>query len=157
MATIIMNKMNGRIKKLFWAKVNKTGSCWLWMACTLRGYGQYSFGGKNYRSHRLSWEEVNGPIQKGLQIDHLCRVRNCVNPKHLDVVTNKENHFRARREKCKWGHPFSTGNTYHYPIKKNGVSSRKCRTCHREQEKIRRANIREHSKGDDAAMRQEMK
>lgn len=76
----------------FWAKVNRTDSCWLWTASkSPRGYGQIRIGGRLVAAHRYSWELVNGPIPPGLLADHLCHVRNCVNPSHLRLVTPKQN------------------------------------------------------------------
>lgn len=81
----------------FWEKVNKTKTCWLWIACKNKaGYG--SFNGGEY-AHRFSYEELVGEIPKGLQIDHLCRVRHCVNPKHLEAVTNQVNGQRGNSAK----------------------------------------------------------
>jgi hypothetical protein len=80
----------------FWAKVDKENGteCWLWTASQGgKGYGR--FRTKSARSmvsaHRWSYEDANGPIAEGLQIDHICRVKLCVNPDHLRSVTNKEN------------------------------------------------------------------
>src|SRR5688572_16860021 len=76
----------------FRAKVDRTGGCWLWTASRiLSGYGQVRFEGKNQRAHRVAYALVKGPIPEGLVLDHLCRVKHCVNPDHLEAVTQAEN------------------------------------------------------------------
>ena len=81
----------------FWSKVNKTDTCWLWIgAIDHGGYGTFgASAGHSRRAHRWAYEAANGPIPEGLHIDHLCRVRNCVNPDHLEVVTLAENTRRG--------------------------------------------------------------
>ena len=124
----------------FDAKINREGECWIWTACTYpNGYGQFD---KGY-AHRRSYEFHIGPIPDGLVIDHLCRVRNCVNPEHLEPVTQLVNHHRgnareaviesnkrrgAQRTHCPHGHEYSSENT-RYEVKKNGNVMRRCRTC----------------------------
>lgn len=78
----------------FWDKVDKDGhdGCWLWTdATSWNGYGRFYTGSRVMSAHRLSYELAVGPIPDGLQIDHLCRVRACVNPAHLEPVTLAEN------------------------------------------------------------------
>lgn len=74
--------------------------CWRWvMAKSTAGYGQVRFNGKAVYVHRLFYEAFKGKIPRGLTIDHLCRQRDCFNPKHLEAVSNKENirrGFKAR-------------------------------------------------------------
>jgi hypothetical protein len=105
------------LEELFWSRVNKTDSCWLWTGSIRgKGYGQTlrSNGSRSY-AHRFSYELVNGPIPEGLCVDHICRVRLCVNPAHLQAVTLKENLLRgisrsaanARKTLCVRGHPLS--------------------------------------------------
>lgn len=82
----------------FWARVLKTDTCWLWQGATagrwnLR-YGQTRWAGRVAMAHRVAYELLVGAIPDGLQIDHLCRNPLCVNPAHLEPVTNAEN---ARR------------------------------------------------------------
>lgn len=101
----------------FWEKVHKTDSCWLWTAgCFGRNkeYGCfYLTGGKRaIGAHIWAWQLVNGPVPQGLVLDHLCRNTKCVNPKHLESVTHKENILRgtglaakqAKQTHCKRGH-----------------------------------------------------
>ena len=85
----------------FWSKVDRNGrgGCWLWTA-SLNRYGYPNFGAVNGRpmaGHRYAYERLVGPIPAGLQLDHLCRVRRCVNPAHLEPVTPKENTRRGLR------------------------------------------------------------
>lgn len=108
------------------------GPCWLWTgALSRRGYGIFMFfKGKTNQAHIWSYQHFIGPIPDGLHLDHLCRVRRCVNPKHLDPVTNAENHRRASEAvtHCKYGHEYTPENTYRRP----GRSSRECRVCIKE-------------------------
>lgn len=73
----------------FWDKVNKTETCWLWTGSVgTHGYGGFRYDGKVKKAHRVSYEMTNGAIPNGLQVDHICRVRHCVNPDHLRTATN---------------------------------------------------------------------
>src|SRR3990167_6386730 len=109
--------------------------CWLWTgADDGNGYGTLTVGRVMRKAHLYSYEAFVGPIPEGLQLDHLCRVRCCVNPDHLEPVTQRENILRgmgiaavnARKTFCKHGHEFSAENTR---VRKNGT--RQCRACHR--------------------------
>ena len=78
----------------FWAKVNKTDSCWLWTASVNRttGYGRFARRhGDGVDAHRFSYELAHGPIPAGLDVHHTCWVRHCVNPAHLEAATRAEN------------------------------------------------------------------
>lgn len=116
----------------FWALVFKTDTCWLWVAgVDTEGYGQFMFQGRRWLVHRLSYSQENELI-KGLVLDHSCEVRRCVNPLHLDQVTDRVNILKgkaptainARKTHCKRGHEFTPENTYRY---KDG--RRDCKTC----------------------------
>lgn len=95
----------------FWRLVRKhDGGCWLYIGTLLpTGYGIFD---KEY-VHRITYNQFVGPLLDGLVIDHLCRVRNCVNPTHLEQVTQRENVLRSRppkRTHCAKGHIFSPTN-----------------------------------------------
>ena len=116
----------------FWAKVEKTDTCWLWRGSTTSGgYGHFYFERRTALAHRVSYLWAKGPVPDGLQLDHLCRVRNCVNPDHLEAVTASENCRRGTgpmnsvKEVCFAGHPMEGDNIYVYP---DGVK-RECWTC----------------------------
>ena len=82
----------------FWANVDRSESCWLWTGSLSRGYGQVMMHGRMVRAHRYAYELLVGSIPTGLTIDHLCHVKNCVNPAHLEPVTQSENMRRAHRD-----------------------------------------------------------
>lgn len=127
----------------YWSKVDRSGDCWIWLGNTGgkghekgEGYGYFHHMGKNYRAHRVAVLLDGRKIPDGLVIDHLCRNRLCVNPRHLDIVTMKENtargDFPALRQSwikpyCPKGHEFTPENTYRCP--KRGYRS--CRECKR--------------------------
>lgn len=100
----------------FWAKVDTGGSlplppgvgpCWPWTGYV--GRNGYGYAAKGKLAHRLAYEAIVGPVPVGLDLDHLCRVRACVNPAHLEPVTRAENLWRgalARLTACPRGHPY---------------------------------------------------
>jgi len=116
------------------------GDCWLWTASKDRdGYGHFWPRQKAYRrAHRWSYEYHIGPIPDGLQLDHLCRNRACVNPYHLEPVSARTNTLRgtsfaavyADAEACIRGHEFTPENT-RMQRRKSGVS-RQCKECDRQ-------------------------
>jgi len=146
----------------FWACVDASGPCWLWTGSVdHKGYGR----NRGTRAHRVAWELLVGPIPKGLTLDHLCRVRNCVNPDHLEVVTNRENIMRspitlariaAETTHCPQGHPYDAENTKVIPSRPN---ARYCRMCHRENARRYRANKQiggDHAEGHLRGLRQDV-
>jgi hypothetical protein len=83
------------LEERFWAKVNKTASCWIWTGSkSSNGYGNIGIGApskKNVSAHRLSYEMAHGKTPEGMVIDHICHRIDCVNPSHLQAVTQKQN------------------------------------------------------------------
>lgn len=83
------------VEERFWAKVDKSGDCWIWTAYAHpsrdRLYGQFTIGRKKLRAHRFSYEMTHGEIPDGYVIDHICHNTLCVKPAHLQAVTVKEN------------------------------------------------------------------
>lgn len=111
--------------------------CWRWKkALNTYGYGVVTVRGfKTQQAHRIAYELCVGPIPDGLEIDHLCRVRSCVNPSHLEPVTRRENLIRGigfpgenkRKTHCPQGHEYTPENLLPAHAK---VGHRTCRLCH---------------------------
>lgn len=116
------------LSERFWSKVSKDEAtdCWLWTgALNSDGYGHLSVDGCALLSHRLAYTALVEPIPNGLQIDHLCRVKACCNPAHLEAVTAAENMRRAKAHitHCPKGHEYTPKNT----IMRG--QQRTCRAC----------------------------
>jgi len=140
--------------------------CWLWTKCTLPcGYGWMSvpdgwtgvLGRRQEAAHRVSYRLYKGDIPEGLEIDHLCRVRSCVNPDHLEAVTRRENVLRgvglaainAVKTHCKHGHLLS-GPNLRINIRGSKKIKRSCKKCefisHRRRHPLS-SNLNEYSQG----------
>lgn len=120
----------------FWQRVTQsTNGCWIWIGTrSTKGYGQFSPTAiKRVAAHRWAYELLIGAIPDGLTLDHLCRNRECVNPTHLEPVTNRENLLRgvgltaqnAAKTHCTNGHPYAPENTGHRE------GARYCLACNR--------------------------
>ena len=100
--------------------------CWIWMGATNgKGYAQLGIAGKTKSAYKVLYESLVGPIPDGLEMDHLCRVRCCVNPAHMEPVTHQENCRRVASliTHCPKGHEFTPENSYW------NRGARACRKC----------------------------
>lgn len=123
----------------FWKRVREEDAdgCWIWIGARSRGgYGSFSSApGRTASAHRWAYESLRAAIPEGLQLDHLCRNRACVNPWHLEPVTNRVNILRgvgptacnAALTHCRKGHEYTPENTI--PMPEGG---RRCRACRNE-------------------------
>jgi hypothetical protein len=122
-----MNESTDQLANYYsrYIEVSSVG-CWIWIRAKPGGYGP----------HRTIYEKLVGEIPKGLELDHLCRVKACVNPDHLDPVTHRENVRRSpislaalnmRKTHCPYGHGYTT--TTNIAGRNEGRVQRVCRTC----------------------------
>jgi len=135
--------MKGTVEERFWAKVDRSGECWLWTASRINGkrgptYGQFGTWNprKTWVSHRFAYELLVGPVPDGQELHHTCEVKICVNPSHLEMVTRKVHVslqplsgapvLRRQKTHCPKGHSYSGDNLI---ISKQGF--RHCRECMR--------------------------
>ena len=124
-----------RLPARFWAKIQVLeNGCWEWTAYRFwHGYAAFRWGGKKgtvVYGHRFAYQMLVGPIPVGLECDHLCRNKGCVNPAHIEPVTRSENMRRVdwpnrHKQQCPWGHPYSEANTYIWHRRRH------CRACAR--------------------------
>lgn len=149
----------------FWKYVGPHGdpdTCWIWAGSTISNhnkipmvYGQFSITkSQKVLAHRYAYELLVGPIPEGMTLDHVksrgCTNTLCVNPAHLEPVTQRENVLRGigipavniRKTHCKRGHLFDRENTYVYPPSSKRSGRRRCNTCFR----VLQANYRSRHK-----------
>lgn len=132
------------------SKTEVDGDCWIWRgAVNDHGYPYVKVAGKAVRAHRLAYQDFAGDIPLGLELDHTCKIRRCINPAHLEPVTKLVNlrrgdshkhggggRFQAAKTHCPRGHPYSKENT---KVTKSG--GRACRECHRACDRARLARL----------------
>ncbi len=120
--------------------------CWIWIGSTIKaGYGRFNWENRDSYAHIFSYEFHGRSIPNGYEVDHLCRVRCCVNPHHLEAVTPRVNKLRsnspqainAAKAFCPSGHEYSYINTYVRP-----VGDRQCRICIRLRLKTKRLRLK---------------
>jgi hypothetical protein len=140
MQTTLKDRLMSKVEQ-----ITESG-CWIWMGRIKdhsRGYGSFADHGRRRYAHVVSYELYRGPIPAGLELDHICRVRCCVNPFHLEPVTHAENVRRGktgesqrRKTHCPYGHPYTGDNL----IISRG--QRICRTCrNRVARRLRRRHV----------------
>ena len=132
-------------------RITESG-CWIWIGRTDFGYGTAWFNKKRTKAHRFVYEVYKDALTKEDQLDHLCRVRCCVNPEHLEIVTPKVNILRgigptainSFKSSCIYGHEFTEENTYYVRLGKNIKGMRRvCRTCARKRTNMWRSYPKE--------------
>lgn len=137
------------MEKRFWAKVDKSGDCWLWVASKRAGYGAFRVDGKIFGAHCISYKMSFGEIPENMQVCHSCDNRSCVNPNHLWLGTTKDNMLDASlkgrliREKTPVCHGTNAGYS-------KGCKCASCLSAHASYERSRytpekrKAKYREH-------------
>lgn len=140
---VACSPIDWEMESRFWTKVEHglppehrpdLGPCWLWNgALSEAGYANFKVAGRTWRAHIWAYVSYVGPVPAGMEIDHVCRRRNCVRPDHLEAVTRTENVRRAlpfrpsfRRKTCERGHPLDEGYV------RTDTGQRMCRQCSNE-------------------------
>ena len=140
---------DARLPERFWSKAEVYGTCWMWSAYIRSdGYGEFSLNSKPRLAHRVAYEALSGHIPDALCVDHLCRVRCCVNPRHMELVTRGENVLRgvglpatrARQTHCKNGHPLS-GDNLRLNKRRGGQPHRQCKQCRKDWADLNREKL----------------
>lgn len=144
----------------FMSKLQHTPhGCWQWHgAKSEKGYGSFSFMGRALPAHRVAYVLWKGRVLAGLQVDHICNNRACVNPAHLQLVTDHQNKIlgkirRLRATHCPNGHELSEDNLVSWRLKSSGF--RGCLTCQRETDRERQSLRRERVKARKCAAKVE--
>jgi hypothetical protein len=131
--------MRGTLRERVFSRliIDQDAGCVLWNGARVKGYGMVQHEGKPVYVHRLMYEWFTGPIPDGMELDHLCRVKHCAAPAHLEAVPHAENIRRgetgrhnAVKTHCPQGHPYDEANAAI-----NNRGSRYCRRCKRERDK----------------------
>lgn len=138
---------HARTRFLRFVTIEDSG-CWFWTGQkVIGGYGRFFLAGTNLLAHRVAYESCIATIPAGLTIDHLCGNPSCVNPKHLEPVTQAENNRRAglgwwwsERDRCVNGHGFTAENT-RVNITPSGGCVRHCRACQRDRTRKYRSKL----------------
>jgi hypothetical protein len=133
--------------KRFWKKVGRRRNpdeCWLWRGEIRTGYGRFWYQGGNVTAHRFIYEQIVGRLPPRHEVDHVCRTRHCVNPKHLRALPHRENCIRryTNLTHCPKGHRYTDANLIWY-TRPGGVGlNRRCRQCQRAKGRSRHAAVR---------------
>ena len=131
---------SSKLPERFWTKVALVNGCWEWTASKVSGYGRFGFGRKvRVYAHRYCYEMLVGVVPDGLELDHRCRNRACVNPDHLEPVTRRTNILRGLapaaenvlKTHCAHGHELVGDNIY-----QNG-NRRVCKECRKRIDRAR--------------------
>jgi hypothetical protein len=143
------------VAERLWAKVDKTETCWLWTGGrNASGYGRITESkrlesGRRWYTHRLVYTLLVGPIPDGMELDHLCRVRHCCNPEHLEPVTPGVNVARSEGPTADAVRAFLTGvcprghDVTGYGAMPLSGGRRRCRECLNEWKRRYRARLKQ--------------